>query len=93
LVLVGFRFAAAIVIYWIVEATSVISAPAVFLNETVTVVFSPVSRILWALSSPVSGKYISPEGAAKTIEVNCDRRISSVKAKITFAFLNFDHQH
>ncbi|MEM2479518.1 MAG: hypothetical protein QXN85_04015 [Candidatus Bathyarchaeia archaeon] len=40
----------------------------------------------------VSEKYISPEGAAKTIEENCDMRISSVKAKISLAFLNIDHQ-
>ncbi|MEM1550994.1 MAG: hypothetical protein QXR13_03555, partial [Candidatus Bathyarchaeia archaeon] len=45
-VLVGFRLAAAIVIYWIVEATSVIFSPAVFLKETMTVVCSPVSRTL-----------------------------------------------
>jgi len=63
---IGFRLAAAIVIYCIVEATSLISAPAVFLNETVMVILSPVSRILSASSLPVSGKYISPEGAAKT---------------------------
>ncbi|MEM2091748.1 MAG: hypothetical protein QXR59_00475, partial [Candidatus Bathyarchaeia archaeon] len=86
-VLVGFRFAAAIVIYWIVEATSVISAPAAFLNKTVTSVLFPVSRILCASSSPVSGKYISPEGAAKTLEGNCSIRTNSTNAAINFIFL------